>query len=222
MRNNLSFKAIALAAMLLCCLNATAQTNFEGTVEYGVQVEAKDLSPEMQSMMPREFTIYLKDPHTRLEIQTAMSEIIVLGDNEKNSAVTLMSILGNKMAVKTDSAQVNEALEQLGAYEIRYIDEKKEILGYDCRKALIIREASSDTSELWYTKELLPVYVPGNQFLPKGDWFPMQVHSKQNGVNTTITVQSIDQGPLEESLFEIPEGYKMIEQDAVRQALMGL
>lgn len=200
--------------------NPAGKSNFEGIVEYSMQFEGKDLSPEIRSMMPKEFTIYVKNSHSRLEMQTGMTDITVLGDNVSNSAVTLMNIMGNKVAIKTDSTQLNKALGQIGKFEIQYLEGKKEILGYDCKKALIIRE--SDTSEVWYTNELLPIYPAVNQFLPEGDWFPMEVRASQHGVGTIVTVEAIKEIPLADSLFEVPEGYKVMEQDMIRQKLQGL
>lgn len=223
MKNTLICKALLILAIVLTCglHTAAAQENFEGIIEYRMQVEGNDLSPEIVNMIPKQFTIYLKNAHSRLEMQTGMSDITVLGDNASNSAVTLMDIMGNKVAIKTDSTQLNKAMEQVGEYEIQYLDDEKEIMGYDCKKAIIIRGTPADTSEVWYTKELLPIYPAATKFLPEGNWFPMMVHAKQHGVETTVTVQKISEGPLEDSLFKIPEGYKIVEQANILDHLKG-
>lgn len=223
--NKIHIGIAALIISLGVCRNTAAQTNganesaptaaeehFEGIIRYGMQVEGQDISPEVKAMIPKEFTIYLKDARSRLEMQTSMSNVTVLGDNSNNNAITLMDVMGQKLAIKTDSAQLNEVMGRFGEYEIRHVDGEKEILGYHCKKALIIRNDAADTSEVWYTNELLPVYPNVSQFLPKGNWFPMEVHAVQEGVETVLTVEEISEKRLDDSLFKVPEGYKIMQR----------
>lgn len=215
---------LALAWVWMVPVHAQDNTSdyFEGVVEYRMRVEGSDLPPEVVSKIPRSFKIYMKDAASRLEMSTDLSDITVLANNSRKEAFTLMHILGNKLAIKTDSAEFEKALGNLGKYEIKYLSEEKTIMGYPCQKALIIRGNPADTSYFWYTNELLPLFPSSNQFLPQGNWFPMEVHATHQGVRTTLSVQSIEKRPLKDNLFIVPEDYQVIEQGKIRERLLGL
>lgn len=198
-----------------------AQNSFEGIIEYDMEVQGNDITPEIASRMPKESIIYVKNTLSRVEIKTGVSDITVIADNAANSATTLMNILGNKLAVKVDSADINKAVEQLGEYEIKYLDEKRKIAGYNCEKALIIRQNAADTSTVWYTRELPAIYTSMTRGLPKIDGFPMEVTTVQNGINVKMTVREIKEQPVDAALFEIPSDYKIVEQDKLQSELMG-
>lgn len=213
-----------LITILLCCLNAFSQTHFEGTVTYDMTISGTELSPQLTHLLPNGFTLYVKGSRSRLEISSGLSEVTVIGDNASGSAVTLMNLMGKKLAVKTDSTQVNEALDKLGEYKIVHLDGGKQILGYACKKAFLIRQdsISADTSTVWYTEELPPFDVVSNQFLPDmSDWFPMEVHTRKDGTSMTISVQEIKKTSPEAALFEVPPEYRIVDQEEVRRKLTG-
>ncbi|MFS8615799.1 MAG: hypothetical protein FWJ85_03165 [Solitalea sp.] len=195
---------------------------FEGVVEYTMQVEGTDLSPELASKIPRGFTLYLKDASSRLEMATDLTDLTVLADNADRSAITLMTIMGKNLAIRTDSTQLNKALGEIGKFDIHYLPDEKTILGYPCKKAILLRKNTADTTVLWYTTALRPIFPSSNQFLPNGNWFPMEVQATHQGARTTLRVRTIDKGPVEDSLFVVPEGYRIIEQGKIREQLLGL
>lgn len=210
--------------ILLCCLNTFSQTHFEGTVTYDMTISGTEVSPQLIHLLPDGFTLYVKGSRSRLEISSGMSEVTVIGDNASGSAVTLMDLMGKKLAIKTDSTQVNEALDKLGEYRIVHVDGGKQILGYACKKAFLIRQdaASADTSTVWYTEELPPFDVVSNQFLPNmSDWFPMEVHTRKDGTSMIISVQEIKKNSLETELFEVPPDYHLVDQEEMRRKLTG-
>lgn len=214
-------KFFLAVALLIAGTAACAQAPFEGKIIYDMEVNSPDIPPEAASMMPKEAVIYIKDKLSRVEMDMAMSKLTVIADNERNTATSLVNVMGKKIAVQPDSAKVAEAIEKIGKYEIKYLNESKDIAGYSCKKALIILNDGADTSTIWYTKDIPAVKTSMNQHLPQVDGFAMSMTAKQQGVDMKMTVREVHRETVDDSLFEIPEDYEIIKQDEIQQKLMG-
>lgn len=110
--------------------------------------------------------------------------------------------------------------DRLSGFRMVNLEGKRKILGYDCRKALMIHEASGDSAEVWYTRELPPMKVASGEFLPRmDDYFPMEVTSRKDGIELTMRLREIQLVQVDKRFFELPSGYTIVDQDEIQKGL---
>src|ERR1035441_7048875 len=94
-----ALRILSLLSAFLLILNAYAQDKkFEGTIIYSITLEGmENLPPEAAGMMKNmEMTYSIKDEHFRMETKTMMSNTIIISDSKKQTAFTLMDMMGSK------------------------------------------------------------------------------------------------------------------------------
>ena len=121
--------------------------------------------------------------------------------------------------------------------EIEETDEEAEIAGYTCHKVIVrtTTGTSKSVTEAWVAKDVKGIadvhafhkamveayknvpqhwanMVAPKQFAEKG-LFPLKTVAKQAGMTVTMTVTKIEEGDVDEALFEIPEGYEEMRLD---------
>jgi hypothetical protein len=141
-------RKVTLLVSFLILMNSYAQnTKFEGTIVYSITLEGmENLPPEAAGMMKNMEMIYsLKNEHFRMDTKTMMSNTIVISDSKKQTAFTLMDMLGSKYMIKVKPEDIKKE-EDAPAPKITLLDETKEIAGYTCKKASIILNPGTGTN----------------------------------------------------------------------------
>jgi len=196
-------KNITLAiAFLLSSFSIIAQ-DFEGTITYEMVYE--NLSPQikpMAGMLPKSSTVEVRGELSKTTTPNAMGgEINVIINSTTPETLTLMNLMGQKYATKMNSEDIKDEEKP----EIVYTDETKEILGYDCKKAVATDKEGNEV-EVYYTEEI-DVKVSNSVDGIKG--FPMQVMITQDMFTMTQTVTEIDKGKVKKIKMEVPSDYTL-------------
>ena len=181
-------KNITLAiAFLLSSFSIIAQ-DFEGTITYEMVYE--NLSPQikpMAGMLPKSSTVEVRGELSKTTTPNAMGgEINVIINSTTGETLTLMNLMGQKYATKMNSEDIKDEEKP----EIVYTDETKEILGYDCKKAVATDKEGNEV-EVYYTEE---IDVKASKSVDGIKGFPMQVMITQDMFTMTQTVTEIDKG----------------------------
>ena len=142
-----------LLISFLFCLTAIAQDEFSGEVTYEISYEdLDDQIKAMESMLPKSMTVEMRDGMSKTIQPNAMGgETIVIVNNENGETLTLLNIMGNKMAIKSNA---NDKEDEEGNVEVEYTEETKEIAGYECKKAIATTEDGTEVI-IYYTNELI-------------------------------------------------------------------
>jgi hypothetical protein len=150
MKKLLSKIAIASILLGLTGYSAVAQSKktFEGTIVYSLNFDEAGLDPASASMLQgREMIISIKGDKSKMEMDMGMMKTATISDNKAGTAVTLMDIMGQKMALKMTKEEIEKQRAEVKEPTIKYTDETKEIAGYKCKKAIAVTE---DGDELGY------------------------------------------------------------------------
>src|SRR5690606_1684055 len=92
----------------------------------------------------------------------------------------------------------------------------KEIAGYECKKA-ILTDGNGIKTTLWYTEEIAALDM--NLGLEGINGLPLEFESEQNGINAKIVANLISEEGIDDSEFEIPEGYKQMSKEEFQQMM---
>jgi uncharacterized glyoxalase superfamily protein PhnB len=204
MLNFLNIRSTA-ATLLIIMVSAIAyaQNTFEGEIKYAISYE--ELPTEMaamESMLPKEMLFHIKGDKIALVQDMMGGKQTVVSDSKTNESFIMMNMMGQKIAITMTKEEIEEAMNEAGDADIKYIDETKEIAGYKCRKATISNEGN--TIEVWYTKDIVGAMHSEFKTL---DGFPLEYFSYQEGMKMKISATTVTKGSQPANLFIIPEGY---------------
>ncbi len=215
------FKISICILLALPMVSAVAQS-FEGVITYKISYE--NLPKEMagyESMLPKESISTIKGHMYKMEqpLSMGMKQVTIM-DNQAESGILLMDMMGKKSAIVLDKESREKFEEDKPEPDITYVDETKDIAGYNCKKALIKLPGNENegTLEVYYTDKIM--HEDMNQV--KGlKGFPLQYSTNTGQFIMTLTAQSVDKKKVSEEEFVVPEGYEHITFEQFQKSFGG-
>lgn len=191
-------------------LALNAQKPFMGTVKYAVEYEGVDA--EVKAQLANEALLTIGDKKTRLDQKSLMYSVSNISDLASKERITLMSMMGMKIAVKMSAEDIKKAMEEAGAPEvapeIKYIDETKTIAGQKCKKAEIT--VGDNVMEVYYADELVvPAGINDEKGIKGFDKLLMEYTVDQQGMLIKFKVKEVKKGKPKKHLFTIPDDYEL-------------
>lgn len=209
---------ILLIALLPFILGSfTPAKDFTGVVVYNITYDMENMDPQMASYLPKTMKLSIKAPMSRSEIVMGMGTTISIFNSDTRSGVTVMDMMGQKIAVKVTSDDVAEEFDTAGDVVVTKTDETKEILGYTCHKATVKAPEMDEDMIVYYTEELSSgLENSDNPLFQDIDGMMLEFSMNQNGMKMHFTAVNIDKKKVPDTDFEIPEGYEEISKDEMK------
>ncbi|MCB0739013.1 MAG: DUF4412 domain-containing protein [Bacteroidetes bacterium] len=207
-------KKLSLLLLLLVVVSQFSfAQNFEGTAVFKITYDLPDEMKGHEGMLPSEYLFQIKNEKSRMEASSMMGKTVVLNDNAAKTSVVLMEMMGQKMKMTLDLSEVDKKVgESTNGVKIQYVDGTKVIAGYTCKKAKVevAGEGEEKNQDLifYYTDEIAPIKnMQGFEGLSlKGMPLEFSIHNKQ-GIKMLVTATNIEKKSIDDSVFDIPEGY---------------
>jgi GLPGLI family protein len=205
------FAAAAFAVLTILSVSAQKSKPFEGTIAYSISFEGSGLPQEAMSMLNgAESVTYIKGDKRRTDLNMAIQSTTAIMDTKAKQIITLMDIMGQKYLIRMNEADIKKEDEKAPETSIRYLDEKKMIAGYNCKKAEVTvkgKEGKEEVMGVYYTEEIPASEMKSAYKGLKG--FPMEYTINQGGLKMAFTTKSVSKEPVPDSKFEVPkDGYK--------------
>lgn len=212
-------KLFTLAIIVCATLIANAQ-KFEGKIDASITViKAPAEMAGMEAMMGQTITSSFKGHRSHTLMRNMMGTTAVITDSIKKEMIILNDMMGQKTAVvqpmETNATPTENMGLELNGAKIKKVNERKNIAGYDCKKAIVdvTDETGAVTSvELWYCEQIAPVEMKGEI---KGT--PMEFTMTIEGITMKYEVTAVTKETVAESLFTIPAGYTLQTMDQMYQ-----
>lgn len=210
-------KKIALILALITSTFLTAQDNFEGMIVKTMTYE--NMSPEIKAyaaMLPSKSTVYIDHNLSKTVTPTGMGETTILSNSENGDLISLINQGGQMIGIRSNANDEKE--EEEAEPEIEYLDEEKEILGYNCKKAII----STDDFEMvvFYTNEL-PDLETTSKGVTEIEGFIMEMIMDRDEFTLTTTVSEIREERVKKIKMEIPAEYTEMTLEEVKAMQQG-
>ena len=212
-----------ILALALCSLSvmgvvtkSSAQVK-EGSITY--LTSAQNLPPEYAAMGEGEMKVTFKNGKTRIDNNSAMGTMILITDG-KGNALTLMEGPMGKMYIKSDLKK--DTMKEPPAPKITYVDEKKTVAGYECKKALVEMKTASgavETKTFWYTEKIAPPdgKYSGKMAVPGLKGVPLEFEMKQMGYTVKYTATAVSTSAVPDAKFEqSTEGYTEMDPNMMK------
>jgi GLPGLI family protein len=198
----------------LCFSLLLSAQDFEGVIEYEITYEELDdqMKP-YEAMMPKSSTVEIKGDMARVITPNPATggSNTVITNSKTQEAITLMDIMGNKVALKSDAEAKDE-----DNPEVEYEEETKEIQGYTCKKATV--EADGTEMTIYYTEELPSINLDNTGSI-KG--FPMELTMENSMMTMVQKVKSMERKEVKEIKMEVPKDYKLVTKEELKEMFGG-
>src|SRR5687767_13023719 len=144
-----------LSLLLLTTFSSYAQVKqkvvTECTVDFNVVLGDGTTSSEPSSSL----VLYIKGQQSRLDFISPSFKQVKYYDARTRSAVILQDLGATKVRRDLDSAKWKKLNEKYDSITISFSEEKKTILGYECKKANIVLR-NGTTYSLFYATDIIP------------------------------------------------------------------
>ncbi|MDO9157653.1 MAG: hypothetical protein Q7U17_12305, partial [Sediminibacterium sp.] len=127
----------------MCCLvsSAFAQTRVvaECTVSFAIRVnnESQIDKDAVALLKQSSKTVYIKGNNSRSDLTSPSFSQSLIYNKANGNAVILREIGANKFLTKIEAAKWLKQNEKFSDMLIQFTEEKKQILGYDCKHAVM-------------------------------------------------------------------------------------
>ncbi len=214
-------KILSLLTTLVLSIGLMAQ---EATIKYELTMESDD--PQVQSQMAMmansSMTMFMKGKMFRQETNMGNGLMITttIVDGEQEKGIVLMEGMMGKIASPFDSDERKDEEEANEAdVDIEFTDETKEILGFDCRKA-IIYDGEGNEATYWYTEEVALPDTEQKYINQKIPGMPLEFSVEQSQFKMVFkAVEYDDRVKNAKEIFNtnIPDGYTEKSMEEIQQ-----
>lgn len=215
-------KKLFLSVFTITTMLAVQAQTKEGSVTYSVNFEG--MPPEQAGMMKgTEMKMFFKEKKSRSEFSNAFFNSTTISD--ENSSTTLMEQMGQKSFYKMTKAEMEKESKKTPDPKITYVEEKKTIAGYECKKAVI--ETKSEKGEahkvdVWYCEKLQGPTGSGggmgaSQF--KGlKGAPLEFSMQQGPMKMQMTATNVSTSPVPDTKFVVStDGYTEVKFEDLKK-----
>jgi GLPGLI family protein len=218
------FYLILFAGMSIPGFASAGGGKFEGIIYYSISFPGTNIPEEKLAMMPKTSTLYVKGTATRNETMTPVGNVVVVSNYDKKFTVSLLDMMGKKMAIKKNLDEINKELSDQPKPSVKPGNETKEIAGYKCKKAIITisKNGSQSDYEIWYTDELGGKETNfGNPLYQDIDGMLMEFTFQERSITMKYTVTKVEAKTLTDTYFEIPPDYQLTTEAELRSMFGG-
>ncbi len=205
-------KAFLLFSTLFIFTYLLAQSKFEGEIFYEITYE--DLIDELkvqENFLPKNMRVEIGEDYIKSIQPSLGGEQIIITNRKTQEMLVLINVLEQKVALQINEKDFNSSSEKKTS-KIQYLEERKTILGYDCKMATI--NVNGSEVVVFYTKDLPRMSISPNFYEING--FQLEIIFKTEFFTSITTATKIEKKPVEIKM-EIPKGYQRMSVEEFKE-----
>ncbi len=209
--------SLSILSLTLICLNAYAQRTFnEGVINYDISIDPP-ANQEGLLQYKGSYDIIVKGSKVKETLILENGYTMTLLYNYADSTVYSLKKLGNKQyAIQLDLKNMQNRRKKYEGYTLKDLKGTKEIAGTTVNEAIVTYK-NGNTSTIAYSKD----WSPGNIVFDNYPGIEYVLFSFKNfnddGTAIRFSAKNISAEPVENSVFRIPSGYKIISNAEYQQ-----
>lgn len=220
-------KLIFTTAVLATAVFSVFGQKTSGQVSYDVFVSTDD--PQTQSyisnMEGSMLELYFHDGKIKSEL--FMGEFMTtstISHKGKDTALVLLDGMMGQIAMKsTEDDMSDEQKLAMSKRDVELVDETKEIMGYECKKA-IVTGADDKEAVIWYTTEIVPSYRDGQYMYEDIPGVPLEINSSWGKMDLQMVAFEFKKKikkPEKVFSMEVPNGFVLRTAEEMKQMRQG-
>lgn len=197
----------------------------EGVVEYDIQYHDDERDNPLISLLPTTMSFKFKKNNSIQKIEGWMGIFSMAGihmsDQGKN--IALLKIMNEKYVYEASKDDKPFGFDEMPEMNIEYTNETKEIAGYPCKKAIITLQDSAHTTFDIFYFDKIKLENP-NCHNPFGQipGFLMEYQMSFQDIGMTLTATKVEETEIENTDFDVPDGYELVERDKIQEVIDNL
>ncbi len=184
----------------------------ECTVSYSIQLqETNTTTPATEATKNATKTLFIKGNQSRVDLVSPSFSQSIIFDKALGNAVILREIGNNKFITKLDNAKWKGLNAKFEGLVVKELNEKKVILGYECKKAILeLKDGSAFT--VYYATSIIPSVKEFEYQFKDIPGFVLEYESQeQNGQKVKYIATTINLNPVSINKFDIPtSGFRVL------------
>jgi len=227
MKNTIKHATLLFTGLLMIAFLSSFAGNkpFQGVMTYKITYPNSSFDASVLTQLPKVLNVYYGENHVKTVMSMGEGTIQNIVSLTDQSVITLIDVMGQKFAVKSSKEEVEEDAGDVET-NIEYLNETKEIAGYDCKKALVhvklLKTGTEFTSTVFYTEDII---TPNAKSLDpifkdmKGTL--MEYEMQEQGLTMKFNVTSVKKKKLSEDDFVIPSDYTETTKEELQNSFGG-
>lgn len=199
--------------LLGCTIGALAACSHkenQGVIVYHLEYQLPDSLRSYADYLPKEATVYFKGD-SAVSIQKSGEESTTVITDKLTGFMQVLLKSPEKSYV-IDYSKADQAEERANMPSFTFTPGKgtKKMAGYQARSYIMKDKMSADSSEAWFTHD---VVIPPNSLTTVLDTtlgVPLVFSTNQNGIITKTTVKEIRFETVPAGIFTAPKGYERL------------
>ena len=222
MKRFLLFSVTVLMFSFWSCTFTTQSkeaSDTEGVIEYNIKYLDDPNEYAIITFLPNTMTYAFKGNKSvqKVEGWGGVFKMIGIADSKKGTVIALMKIIADKYMQKSKITENSIGYDPIDSLKITYTGDTKKIAGYVCKEA--VAEADGQKYTLYYTNDIAIKNPNWNTPFKNIDGVLLEYQIKLFGINTRITATKVENVPVEDDVFDIPEGYTLVPMDTIRNTV---
>ena len=172
------------------------------------------------SMLPKTMTMRFKDNLSMYRINGLFGAFVIsnISDTKHNTNTTLLKLLDNKYCYQGEKNEFACCFDAMDNLKIVNTDETKNILGFNCRKAVAtFPDSDRKPFIIYYTDDIRIKRPNGTNPYKEIDGVLLEFELNINQINMRLKPRSFHKTEVSEDEFGIPSGYKKISRKEMEE-----
>ncbi len=184
-------------------------------VEYAIAFPDINPSSPIRIFLPKKLVMNFKEDKTRIDLSIGMGAVQLkyLADSDKEEVKEVMQLWGNTYVciLRDDDLEMEANL--LPNYLVTQTDQKKKILQWECKSASVQDVESNKEFDIYYSEEIGSNNINWHSPYESIDGLLMEYTFEHMDLKMRLTAKEVKQIPIDNEVFELEKGYKVISKD---------
>lgn len=185
----------------------------EGLIEFEVSYPNIDPDDMLAGLMPSSMVMKFKKNQFNAELSAGMGmfKTNFISNSNDYFMINSVKLINKKYATKLDRNAVDTQNSKYSKFYISKLDEKKEIAGYNCKKALVVfDDVANESFYVYYTDEINIQDPNWSNIFKDIDGVLLEYQMERYGIMMKFTAKSVTQTKVEDSDFQLTTDYETL------------
>jgi GLPGLI family protein len=214
-----------LVLLLVNCRREKAPALTEGRIEFQITYGQQEVGGYSASLLPAKMTMEFRDNMVKNTIQGGMGffNLVNLSDLNNYQFITYLKFIDKRYIYKGDKNETPCCFALMDGMDIEFTRQTKEIIGFDCKKAIAsFPDGSIESFDIWYTEDLQLDKPNGNTPFRKIPGVLLEFNTIMGNANMHMVAMNCDVTRIPAKIFELPKNYKQVSKLEIETILNAL
>ncbi len=222
----LKYLSLTLPVLLLInCSREKKPALTEGRIEFQITYEQEKVGGYSAHLLPAKMTMEFRDNLVKNTIQGGMGffNLVNLSDLNNYQFITYLKFIDKRYIFKGDKNEPPCCFGLLDGMDIEFTRQTKDIIGFECRKAIAsFPEGHIESFDIWYTEDLQLDKPNGNTPFQKIPGVLLEFNTIMGNANMHMVARNCDVTRIPARIFELPKNYKRVSKAEIETILNAL